>query len=457
MTMKKIKKTKSTLKVKRKINKTQIYKTLIVLLVFSIVVGGFITIYSHEDNTGMMTTVPPGGTTGNDSFDTSASETANTGLENTQPANTENYTNKTMQSIVAATVATATPTPTEPYLSMKGAYELSTKENIIILLIDRLDTKYINEVLDMYPDFFSDKLDGFTYYEDNISMYCRTFPAVPYLLSGHIFMYDTKARDFFKKAWQESKLLPLLKENNFTTKLYMESYYTYSNVSQLTGVADNISAKDSKDIAAPISDFDFYKSLKKGFTTQSEKNNFAYYHMSGVHNPLSMNEKVEKVAKEKTSIRQQTQGCFEIVFEFIAQMKKIGLYESSTIIIMGDHPKSEDITRVKDYKTTGLFIKRKGSAGTPMKVSKAQVSQENFIATVLQEAGISHKEYGESVFEIPENEDRVRKFYYRYQSTKDKTVEDRKDLLEEFEIIGNGNDFKNWKKKRDINILYPYG
>ena len=63
---------------------------------------------------------------------------------------------------------------TGKYLSQKGMYELSSNHNLIVIVLDRLDQRYIEEMLATDPTFY-DRLDGFIQYTDYTSYYCRTF------------------------------------------------------------------------------------------------------------------------------------------------------------------------------------------------------------------------------------------------------------------------------------------
>ena len=144
-------------------------------------------------------------------------------------------------------------------------------------------------------------------------------------------------------------------------------------------------------------------------------------------------------------------------------MKELGVYENSTIIIVGDHGKvgggiaNAENSRTKDLKKpmrTALYVKPAGITkedlpNGEMRTSNVPVAHENLWATIFQSEGIS---YGtdvdfaqKSVFDI-ENEFKgdytnfVRKFYW----TKRKPTVNSYELVT-YEIVGDSHDFKNWK------------
>lgn len=382
---------------------------------------------------------------------------------------------------------------TGKYLSQKGMYELSSNHNLIVIVLDRLDQRYIEEMLATDPTFY-DRLDGFIQYTDYTSYYCRTFPSGVNLLTGALSMYDTPADRFFEKAWKQSSFLPDLRKAGYTTKLYMDRPYMYTKIEQISHVADNVVDGRIKIKTMPMlkkflklsafryaphalkpsfyvstvefgqvvdvnrefpphvtDDAAFYQRLQAtGLSLKEDKKNFVYYHLNGMHDQI-LDENARRLPKgERGSIVMQMKACFKIVYDFLDQMKALGVYEDSTIIILGDHGKSMDKTNLDYAVRTGLFVKPKGAAGTPLVRSDAPVSQEQFCSTIIEQAGLDNSKYGATFFDIPKNADVVRRFYYRVDRP-------NRRYLEEFEIRGSAKDFNNWVKLREINIKYVHG
>lgn len=380
------------------------------------------------------------------------------------------------------------------YLSRAGMYEVSTKENIIVLILDRLDEMYINDIVKHDPAYFDD-LDGFTRYTNNINAYCRTYPSVVNMLTGFVTFYDVPAKDFMEKAYKESNFLRDLRNQGYSTKLYMENRYTYAGEEQIKDLADNViegstRLKSKESLAmflrlsafkyAPhamkpsfwmsTSDFSnltddkreippyttddhlYFKNLKEErLSLQKKKSNFIFIHLNGAHAPYNMNEFAQEVPSQETSVRQQTMGAFTVVREFLKQMKELGIYEDANIIITGDHGKSTDIRLLDRPVLTGLFVKRKGESG-PLKSSNKPVNADNFRGSVMKMAGVKSAEYSPAYWEVAENSMAARKYYYRV----DIREGERRSFLEEFEVIGDAKDFSNWHKIKEIPMKYPH-
>jgi len=98
-----------------------------------------------------------------------------------------------------------------------------------------------------------------------------------------------------------------------------------------------------------------------------------------------------------------------------------------------------------------LFVKRKGESG-PLKTSNAPVNADNFRGSVMQMAGVKSSEYSPAYWEVAENSTVVRKYYYRV----DIREGERRSFLEEFDVIGDANDFSNWHKIKEIQMKYPH-
>ena len=378
----------------------------------------------------------------------------------------------------------------EKYLATTGMYEMSEKDNIIVFLLDRLDEAYIQTVLKENPHYFDD-LDGFTRYTDNITAYCRTYPAVVQMFTGEVTLLNEPRTAYFNRAYGKPNFLRELQNENYTTKLYMGKNYTYSYIEQIEDFADNIEKGTAKVLWAPAlksfltlsaykycpyafkatfwtdtwefisstgrleaefpyvsNDPGFYQGLlTNGITLQAEKDNFTYYHFSGLHTPYVMNENAELAATGETSELQQLKGCFHIIREVIREMKQLGIYENASIIITGDHGYSGSDARPLDRAVlTSLFVKPKGQAGTPLSVSNAPVSSDNFRGTMMKMAGLEDPAYPEAYWEVPEDSAQSRSYFFQVSHDSNHGV------LEEFAVHAPGHSFENWEKITE----YPF-
>ena len=73
------------------------------------------------------------------------------------------------------------------YFTYESILHYSADENIIVFILDRLDGKYMVEVLEEYPELY-EQLDGFTFYRNNVSETGSTFPAITTMLTQYYYV-----------------------------------------------------------------------------------------------------------------------------------------------------------------------------------------------------------------------------------------------------------------------------
>ncbi len=383
------------------------------------------------------------------------------------------------------------------FLTTKNLNNVATDNNVVVFVIDRLDNeKYLEPNLSKYTHYFN-SWGGFTYFNDNISMYGRTYPSVAYMLTRKEINPEEKRKDYFIRAYSENQTLSKLNENGYSVNIYTDTYYGYYDAYYLPEYIDNtMSASEEslyretiqkhrlfranmmmglyrilpfglKDYVGGVSStslnkYVVYKSdelthpetstdmkdayneiTKQDFTSQGDKQ-FSFIHVSGCHSvPYDANWKTAK-GKTKNNISVSLNNSFKIIDEYIAEMKKLGVYDNSTIIITGDHGYADDnLKLLNKIKLTGLFVKPSTSSTAELKTSTAQVSHENLWGTIFASEGIDFDEnlYGKSVFDVPEGVDQTRKYvWHRFTVTHTRFTENV------YQIIGSGKNFSNWTK-----------
>ena len=369
------------------------------------------------------------------------------------------------------------------YLTREGLTEVSPGKNVIIFVVDRFDISYSEDIIKDDPSFF-DGLDGFTYFDDNISLYSRTYPGITSMITGVENDFSGTAAEYFAKAYQTSDFLRDLKANNYKIKLYTANYYAYRDGTPLYGIADNLSVATDytvKNTAALVSnlialsaykylptalkgavnistasftgiidyngdaplyeldDTNVYEEIhENGLSFDDSENSYILIHLSGCHDPYTMDEDGTRV--EKSSAERQLRGNFKLIYEYIGELKRLGVYDDATIIITGDHPRALDDAEIPSQpRLTALFVKPAGATNT-FRYSPAQVSQANLIPTIVKSAGIvTEKDYGDSYFDVSIAD--TPKRYHKFELY----VKGEDDRIVTFKVVGFGRDFENWE------------
>lgn len=103
------------------------------------------------------------------------------------------------------------------YLSNSTIYEVSPKNNVIMFVLDRYDRVYAEEVFKRWPEI-KESLTDFTFYDNVIGSYSRTFPSINYLLTGVEEHYDIPIDEYIQKAWTEGTFLKDIKNAGYEPK-----------------------------------------------------------------------------------------------------------------------------------------------------------------------------------------------------------------------------------------------
>lgn len=381
----------------------------------------------------------------------------------------------------------------EEVLTFKNLDTLATQNNIVIFIIDRFDHTYYDKAVEECPEIF-DCLDGFTHFDDYVTLYPRTYPGVPHILTGvEVEFTETTRPNYMQQAYSQSPYWQALKDAGFDINVYTDDYYGYENATYMRNFVSNTSGNvDYKivnranlsldmirtslyrylpffmrpvlgEINTPMYEkyveYDLPENNSKystdmkevyeevtnaPFTFRDTERGVSMIHIAGCHTPNAYGADFGQVTpEEKKDTNVGLQQSFKIISAYIDEMKRMGVYEDATILILGDHCSIGSDTKppYKPHVTT-LLAKPAGVSEGGMKESKAQVAPEDIFATVLTAAGSDKAgNYGTNIFDIPENEDRVRRYFFQIVEG---TFEEGNYLNVELEIVGDANNFDNW-------------
>lgn len=361
------------------------------------------------------------------------------------------------------------------YLSDLGEFELSSKKNTLVFLLDMCDGDYVKETLEKYPNIF-DNLDGFTYYPDATTTYSRTYPSVPYLLTGEKCFYDKPVGEYVSEAWDKTNYIPTLKKDDVSVGVYTQTVFISENAKNYV---DNFSSYDCYDIkyldikaliqemtvlsgyrCAPYfvkmfinkhypsyvnrivrmpsnnciesDDPTFYDELlKRGLKTTNQYDDaFRFYHFMSTHGWMSANVEYLKPGEEE-SHADTIFADFVILNEYFRKMKELGIYDNSTIIITTDHGKFGKKIE-GDSTLTGIMLIKQPNEKGKLKTSDLSVCHDD-----LFELMYNHKDINEIV------SNNLRKRYmYIASNYESESIE--------YEIVGDSRRVSNWKKTGNV-------
>ncbi len=376
-------------------------------------------------------------------------------------------------------------------------FDLSKEHNVIILAVDSFDITFAEEVMANDPQYF-EEFDGFTWYKNTTPHYSRTFPSVAYLFTGVNDFYKTDYNTAMENAWENNDFFDEMKDAGYAVRVYAHQKYLNPDGEYLMEYLDNYkeiepeidylklekeflklslyrtapvalkpffetdtteansaySLKNNERIS--LTDYAFYDRLcseKLNTNNQDDKKGtFSYYLFKGCHAPYVFDENCEKTS-EKVTVKEATRGALTNVGEYLRQLKELGIYDSSTIIVTADHGRSGTIEELDAPRVVSMFYKPANAKGE-IKEDNSPQQLLNVRATVLKEMGVeNYKDYGTPFDEVEENAD-ITRYMYMSGASKDGSI--REENLITYEIKGDANDMKNWTIIDKAPIEYPF-
>lgn len=340
----------------------------------------------------------------------------------------------------------------ETVVGLSGAeqYTVSANENIVVIVLDNFSNIWFNRAVEEKPELIS-TLKDFTYYNNADSNYYKTYPSLLHIVTGYPYDPTVKTKEHVAKSWDNEKTnayFELLQANDYKVNVYTDAMYILTGgnpISVAEGKVDNISVLNAaveidynllykcmlkmscyryapnglkplfnvlnseySSIAKGKTDdieylnADYYKELvEKGLTTDACSNYFIIQHLNGTHE--FVNDEKCQYKEEGTDMNQTIEGIFYMLDEYFAQLKMLGVYDNSTIIICADHGTLELPQPI-------FFIKEKNITQDSMAETNAPIDFDAIVPTIVNTLGEDYSAYGKSIYDYYEDEMRERMY-----------------------------------------------
>lgn len=336
--------------------------------------------------------------------------------------------------------AAQAPTPqTETYLSQEGLYTVGTEENLLVLVLDSVDADQFAQALAEDPDL-SRRLEGFTWYRNAMGLSDPTKYGLPALLTGQAYTQPVDYAGFIAAAYADAPLYTMLAGDVWDARFFTDSRY----VSLDAGVVDNLAREElavndpaglTRDLLrlcafryAPhflkpqlwmysnvflpyaqaqgepvyeVTDPAFDARLREEGLEATVERAFRLIHLTGMHPPYTMDADCQYQAQGVTA-QEQMRGCLRLAEDYLEQLRALGVYDRSAVLILADHG-TETVHRPL------LLLKRPGDTGE-MAVNDAPVSYADLPATYV--ALLTGAQAGTELWSIPQGQARTRLYYH---------------------------------------------
>ena len=271
-------------------------------------------------------------------------------------------------------------------------FTYSVDKNIFLFLLDGFQSDLFWEMIDKDPQL-REEFANFTFYANTSSVFAKTYPTIPLLLTGKRYEKQQSFQEFLKSAYQDSILTDLIRDgwdvglypyvegtvaldssimSNFLERTQwpekIDNYLQALDISLFQSVphpikplvyndggfiitenfADSLHAFDQRFTSEslvklpntqPHQGLNFRENLRTLGTSSSTKPTFRFYHLFMPHEPFLLNRNLEfgRIGDDFSSYQEYASASLTLMISYLRELKNLGAYDNSAIIIAADH------------------------------------------------------------------------------------------------------------------------
>lgn len=390
-------------------------------------------------------------------------------------------------------------------------YSFSKDSNVLHIVLDGMEGSLFSDLLAAKEET-KDVFEGFRFYPDTLASADVTYFSFHSFLSGQAFDGSTPMRDYFSRigiSVSESGDGPLggifgpLRDNKFDIDIlsacpqctgFRSGYrsYAYKDFSPDPSFGHDLLKlvdftllralpwsgkvyiyRDGEPYFSSIGTVgranraaQFLREFGSKIVSTSPTKTYKLLHFLSPHGPYTTGPECEPAKAEISipAIRNQASCVLKSVAVLLGDLKRAGLYDSTMILIHGDH----GICLGDGLTTTGpmipgcvgnshplLLIKPRGSRG-PLRVDDTPTALLDIASTILSENSIEHSLPGIPIGRQQEVSDRVRHYYLFTPDRSTAFARGRVDSTEIYSVKGPIFNRDSWSKSV-VNSLSDAG
>lgn len=329
-----------------------------------------------------------------------------------------------------------------PYgFSKEGEFSLGSEENIIIFVVDTLQSDVMKEYLASDAYGRDGTLDDFTFYDNAVSGGAPTEVALPLLLTGIEYDPHQSYDAYLKEIWDETQLYDDLHQNGYDVRVYStttevgdipektidnyvpagnswiddyfgfgKSLYQLVNFSLLPQflkekfwLSSDALLYNINNVNYKLNDLYFHNDFLAVDETLELDYTKAYrlYHLNGVHRPYNITENFDRAWDFSVTEQTVLRTDMKMLYAYMDAMKRNGTYDISTIIITGDHGKHVE----GNPETNPAVLIKLPMEKHELAYNSAPIHFRNMTATIAGTFLDDYSAYGPAVYDITEASD----------------------------------------------------
>jgi hypothetical protein len=395
-----------------------------------------------------------------------------------------------------------------------GLFAFSSGQNVLQIVLDGFESGFLAESIASDGDKYAKALDGFTWFDQATASFPSTQMSVPAILSGRIYENEVPTREFIRRVNRGSTVGNLLWDHGYEVDLICSPVFSFKASSSISydvdvpyGVTqtqyDRVNGARMLDLAlfrgAPqplkriihnnqqwfvrrlvgrkIGKLEFSLFSHKAFlddmirkmSLSGSKPVYKYLHLMTMHPPILVDRDcgfAPGLPLSRKNRIAQARCALDQLAEFLAALKKAGVYDSALIVLQADHGSDAGIPLLHDdgnwiqkglpekpsvlasLATPLLAVKPPRAAG-PLKTSEAPVELADVPMTISSLLNLPDTFPGRNVFSVEPGESRERRFIY-YNWMKTNWENEYFEALDEFIISGDPRDWSSWRLARAL-------
>ena len=375
----------------------------------------------------------------------------------------------------------ATPDAEDPTLD--SVLELSTERNVIILLVDTLQSDVFEELLNENPEL-KRNFSGFTYFRNSTGSFPWTHLSTQAILTGAHYQPGEKLEDYYTRVRDQYVHRIIARNGGLSAYIDITNNVEYlegssqANHHQVAKLFDVVVFRQVPHFIKPLifndhafrlrrifsestleqRDLDVLRSLSSESFVGTNPLTFKFLHFWGAHPPAALDENCQPrdvPLHSRKGITAQASCVLRSLTDYLDALRDLDVYDKSFIFLVADHGSHFPIGSESGLSNEGSVPDFVMSTGHPaiavkdfddvagFRVSNAPVALTDIAATILDRMDFANAQSGRDLFSVPEDELRSRKFLY-FESSNEAYGE-KIAFMHSFGILGFTRDQASWK------------
>ena len=296
--------------------------------------------------------------------------------------------------------------------------QVSKNRNFFIFLVDAIDSRSFDKLLQDNPDYQSTFKD-FTYYQDTVSYYPYTRDSIPYIFSQIPNHNETDFSEYSEKAFASSNIIKTLNDDHYNMYFYDNDIIMGADTASIFKNMSNNTTINDKNFYTEILRYDLYKYLpyplkgkahiedlnfwlseleeghadfdwhdKANYDIYNNEeleivddNVFHFIHLEGAHIWFNLDENLNPIDRTVGTYSQKQIATFKTIKAYLDRLKSANVYDNASIVILADHGYKDGVWEY-DYINNRfnpiLYIKGVNETHSKMHRSDKPISFEDF-------------------------------------------------------------------------------